>query len=87
MSVTDPHSAASDANDARTMLDAYAATNRTYTRLGCDLTAHRDLGFCAVCRTAPTELLGWRLLAMAERGIPLQPWQQQNDSSEAGEPR
>lgn len=41
-------------------------------RLGHELTAHRDLGFCQFCHPAGVqgELMGWRLLAMAERGVP-----------------
>ena len=49
-------------------------------RLGCSLVAHRDLGYCAHCPSpdmyTPSidrEIAGWRLLAMAERGVPRQP--------------
>lgn len=49
-------------------------------RLGCSLVAHRDLGYCAHCPSpdmyTPSidrEVAGWRLLAMAERGVPRQP--------------
>jgi hypothetical protein len=46
-------------------------------RLGCGLVAHRDLGFCSACHKhgSSGEITGWRLLAMAERGIPNQPWE------------
>lgn len=37
--------------------------------LGCSTVAHRDLGFCSSCATVAWELDGWRLLAMAERGM------------------
>jgi hypothetical protein len=52
-------------------------------RLGCSLVAHRDLGFCAGCRGYDTsqELIAWRILAMRERGIPLQPWEVGVDDS------
>lgn len=48
-------------------------------RLGCSTVAHRELGFCAGCFDRNVndprlgtahELSGWRLLAMAERGLP-----------------
>jgi hypothetical protein len=44
-------------------------------RLGCELASHRDLGFCAGCHPGGVnyELLAWRLLALAERGVPDQP--------------
>lgn len=47
----------------------------TEPRLGCDLAAHRDLGFCAHCPVGSVriEVTGWRLLALAERGVPDQP--------------
>lgn len=43
-------------------------------RLGCELNAHRDLGFCELCTPegARNELAGWRLLAIAQRGVPPQ---------------
>ncbi len=66
---------------ARRMLDGYAARHGTPPILGCSLVAHRDLGFCSGCRSPydgqrngpERELAGWRLLAMAERGVPDQP--------------
>lgn len=47
----------------------------TEPRLGCDLTAHRDLGFCAYCpgKALVDEVVAWRVLAMKERGVPPQP--------------
>jgi hypothetical protein len=68
-------------NPSRQMLDAYAARHGGPPLLGCSLVAHRDLGYCSGCRSphdgkcngADRELSGWRLLAMAERGIPDQP--------------
>lgn len=49
--------------------------DRLEPRLGCELNAHRDLGFCAWCpgKTKEDELQGWRLLAIAERGVAAQP--------------
>jgi hypothetical protein len=66
---------------ARQMLNAYAARHGAPPVLGCSLVAHRDLGYCSGCRSphdgqrngADRELAGWRLLAMAERGVPDQP--------------
>lgn len=47
----------------------------TEPRLGCELNAHRDLGFCCFCpgRDVYEELNAWRLLAMQQRGVPKQP--------------
>lgn len=66
---------------SRRMLTDYAARHGADPGLGCSLTAHRDLGYCSACTSphdgkrngAERELAGWRLLAMAERGIPRQP--------------
>lgn len=63
---------------AREHLEQIAARHGRPMRLGCSTVAHRDLGFCAACVPdsgqerfgAATELSGWRLLAIAERGIP-----------------
>lgn len=68
---------------ARQMLDDYARRHSGGLRLGCSLVAHRDLGYCSNCVSphdgervgVDRELAGWRLLAMAERGIPEQPWE------------
>jgi hypothetical protein len=66
---------------ARQMLENYAARHGAQPVLGCSLVAHRDLGFCSNCRSPhdgqrnrmEREIAGWRLLAMAERGVPDQP--------------
>lgn len=44
-------------------------------RLGCELNAHRDLGFCAYCpgKSLMDEVLAWRELAIEQRGVPPQP--------------
>lgn len=66
---------------SRRLLDDYAKRHGTAARLGCSTVAHRDLGYCSGCLSphddgktvgAARELAGWRLLAMAERGVP--PW-------------
>ncbi len=51
------------------------ASESTPPRLGCELNAHRDLGFCAFRpgRDVYDEVQGWRLLAIRERGVPPQP--------------
>lgn len=49
--------------------------------LGCSLVAHRDLGFCSHCPVPyddgtqgwRREIAAWRLLSMAQEGVPLQP--------------
>jgi hypothetical protein len=75
---------APDAQSRRMFEDFSARHRRPASQLGCSLPAHRDLGFCALCIGQAhrnrefgrsTEIAGWRLLAMAERGIPLQPWE------------
>lgn len=53
-------------------LAALRAKHGCEPRLGCELNAHRDLGFCAFCRGIDLEVLAWRLLAMAERGVAVQ---------------
>ena len=63
---------------ARRELDRLAAERGRPAGLGHELNAHRDLGFCAGCVPlgfggATDELHGWRLLAIAERGVPEQP--------------
>lgn len=63
---------------ARLELDRLAADRGRPTGLGHELNAHRDLGYCAFCAPgglggAMDELQGWRLLAIAERGVPEQP--------------
>lgn len=56
---------------ARQMLDALRDEHSQEPRLGCELNAHRDLGFCACCANVESidELIGWRLLAIVERGV------------------
>lgn len=63
---------------SRRMLAGMAARHGRQPRLGCSTIAHRDLGFCARCIDSPSgdprlgasyELSGWRLLAMAQRGM------------------
>ena len=67
---------------ARRLLDDMRVRYGRAARAGCELNAHRDLGFCAFCALpdhivhvtpVDVELAGWRLLAMAQRGIPDQP--------------
>lgn len=68
---------------SRQMLEGWAARHGAPPALGCSLVAHRDLGLCSACRSPydgkrndpEREMAGWRLLAMAERGIPRQPWE------------
>jgi len=68
------------------LLADWRARREQEPRLGCSLSAHRDLGYCSGCPPTPErheagerrlgaayELAGWRLLAMAERGVPDQP--------------
>jgi hypothetical protein len=61
---------------AREHLNALTEEYAHPARLGCELSAHRDLGFCAMCArpgasrlAQDTELMGWRLLAIAQRGV------------------
>lgn len=44
-------------------------------RLGCELNAHRDLGFCAFCpgKDVYAEVNAWRLLAYQTKGLAPQP--------------
>lgn len=61
---------------ARQQLRELTERHNHAPKLGCSLVSHRDLGFCAGCVTPDgqdTELAAWRLLAMAERGVPDQP--------------
>lgn len=68
---------------SRRMLTDFAARHGAEPGLGCSLVAHRDLGMCSACKSphdgqrngAKRELACWRLLAMAERGVPPQPWE------------
>lgn len=57
------------------LLESHRAQFARPATIGHDLTAHRDLGFCQACHPQGMsgELIGWRLLAMAERGVPDQP--------------
>lgn len=66
---------------ARVELDAYRAALGRELRLACSLVSHRDLGFCVACTVegAALELMCWRLLAIVERGVPLQPWEVPSD--------
>jgi hypothetical protein len=68
MTDTDPH--------ARQMLTDYAAQHGRPLGLGHSTVSHRDLGYCSACVReggrsdgVALELNGWRLLAMAERGM------------------
>lgn len=63
---------------ARDLLDSMRDRYGRELALGCSKVAHRDLGFCSLCVPPAdrnrdfgilTELSGWRLLAMAERGF------------------
>lgn len=71
-----------DTRSANVLADLRADYSRE-PRLGCSLVAHRDLGFCASCIRTPdpytkpvdVELTGWHLLAMAQRGVPHQPFE------------
>lgn len=57
---------------ARRHLDRFLAdVGKRPLRLGCSTVSHRDLGFCCSCVdvTVGEEVAGWRLLAMAERGM------------------
>lgn len=60
---------------AAEQLEEMRGTHMCPPRLGCELAAHRDLGFCAACADGgkDTELMGWRLRALANRGVPNQP--------------
>lgn len=70
---------------AREDLAAWSAQWAGPPTIGHELAAHRDLGFCAACVRGrwtdgtsdgygqAQELTGWRLLALAERGVPDQP--------------
>lgn len=78
-------STAGDALSAQ-MLNQYRARHGSApARLGCGLVAHRDLGFCSACHEhgSSGEVTGWRLLAMAERGIPKQPFETDDANAES----
>lgn len=60
------------------MTDPFAPTiEPREPRLGCVLTAHRDIGYCCFCAglNEYDELAGWRHLAIQEKGTPKQPFE------------
>jgi hypothetical protein len=65
---------------SRRLFEALKTRYAQPIRLGCNTVAHRDLGFCSGCAVPGKkaadeigplmELSGWRLMAIAERGVP-----------------